>query len=190
VHVPHQLRVGGLPVPGVDDPGVRGGVGQGEGSMEDGDRERQWPAVARDRVLSQLMISPGAAPGHDGAPCWEWAGSRFRNGYGRLLHRNVYRYASRAAWELLRGPVPAGYQVRHLCGNPGCCNPAHLMPWPWRTPEYESAEDRALRLHPACPQGHPYEGRNVIIRGDGGVRCRTCKNNADRERMRAIRAAR
>lgn len=34
----------------------------------------------------------------------------------------------RAAWEALRGPIPAGLVIDHLCRNPKCWNPDHLEP--------------------------------------------------------------
>ena len=33
----------------------------------------------------------------------------------------------RAIYILLHGELPSDIQVRHICDNPPCCNPAHLM---------------------------------------------------------------
>lgn len=33
--------------------------------------------------------------------------------------------AHRMSWALTRGPIPAGAQIRHLCPNRLCVNPAH-----------------------------------------------------------------
>jgi hypothetical protein len=64
--------------------------------------------------------------------CWIWRGPTIR-GYGVLTigsrtngtRRN--EYAHRVAWEIYRGPIPAGLFVLHRCDNPACSNPAHLF---------------------------------------------------------------
>jgi len=58
--------------------------------------------------------------------CWPWKGPKSKKGYGyckgpgeRLAHRRVYIEC--------RGPIPEGYVIMHLCNNPNCCNPSHLI---------------------------------------------------------------
>lgn len=58
--------------------------------------------------------------------CWEWTGSRHRQGYGQLgtglAHREVYRITHGVPREDM-GKIPA---IRHRCDNPPCVNPLHL----------------------------------------------------------------
>lgn len=36
--------------------------------------------------------------------------------------------AHRLSWEINLGAIPKGMMIRHLCHNPLCCNPTHLLP--------------------------------------------------------------
>lgn len=70
----------------------------------------------------------------DNRGCWIWNLYRGPEGYGRLAYRFPHRgalvhgniAAHRAAYMLTNGPLPDGYHVHHLCGNPGCINIEHM----------------------------------------------------------------
>src|SRR3990167_10829743 len=62
--------------------------------------------------------------------CWYWTGVKNR-GYGQMkvseLKKPKCRRAHRISYELFIGPVPAGAVIRHICDNPSCVNPSHLL---------------------------------------------------------------
>lgn len=60
--------------------------------------------------------------------CWfRGTGKTIDKYYSMYCHRNGLYAAHIVAYEAINGPVPNGLVVRHLCGRPGCCNPAHLQ---------------------------------------------------------------
>lgn len=62
--------------------------------------------------------------------CWDWAGLKLPTGYGcmsvMIKGKRMSLYAHRLAYEVAKGPIPEGHDVRHLCHNRSCTNPAHL----------------------------------------------------------------
>lgn len=66
--------------------------------------------------------------GHETA-CWVWQLHITKQGYGSSGDRGGrVRPAHLVVWEELRGPVPPGLTLDHLCRNRACVNPAHLEP--------------------------------------------------------------
>lgn len=63
--------------------------------------------------------------------CWEWTAGRDADGYGVFYipprgHRS--RVAHRISFEITAGaPPPIGMVVRHVCDNPPCVRPDHLL---------------------------------------------------------------
>lgn len=91
------------------------------------------------------------------------------------------RGAHRVAYEIVKGPIPKGLQIDHLCRVPACINPNHL--------EAVTAQVNTLRgVSPAaqqarqthCKRGHELNAVNMVRYGDGHRRCKTCESYRER----------
>jgi hypothetical protein len=118
--------------------------------------------------------------------CWIWEGAKNRTGYGQIAlgtkeggdKRRVL--AHRFAYEMLRGPIPEGLSLDHLCRTPACVNPAHLEPV---THAENMRRSRGFRRKTHCAQGHALTPDNLVPRAgkEGQFRCKTCLDVARRE---------
>jgi hypothetical protein len=104
--------------------------------------------------------------------CWPWRGPKNPDGYGKFKiqrdkHATTYG-AHRLAYQLLRGPVPVGLVIDHLCRVRHCVNPWHMEPVTNRENLRRGSVSRGRRniLGSACRNGHPY------VEGSFVVRCR------------------
>lgn len=110
----------------------------------------------------------------DAAGCWNWTQCRNTDGYG-VVGRNRRRYpAHRYAWTLLRGPIPDGMELDHLCRNRGCVNPDHLEPVTHTENILRGDSPQAINSRKThCIRGHEFTEANTYTYK--GRHCRTCQ---------------
>ena len=60
--------------------------------------------------------------------CDVWIGALSTKGYGQFWINGRQTQAHRWAYENLRGPIPEGLEIDHLCHNPACVRVDHLEP--------------------------------------------------------------
>ena len=58
--------------------------------------------------------------------CWDWLGCHNEDGYGFKHWNGKSTPAHQLAYKFVKGAVPDGLELDHLCLNRGCCNPEHL----------------------------------------------------------------
>ncbi len=135
--------------------------------------------VANRNILDRFMkyVSPEPNSG-----CWLWLGvltqlssvdGRGSEGYGRCSCNGKTAAAHRVAYELLKGPIPEGLELDHLCRVRCCVNPDHLEPVT-KDENFRRGLQGVLRspiTH--CHNGHAFEGRNVMTFGKSR-HCREC----------------
>jgi hypothetical protein len=121
--------------------------------------ERFWKYVDKNGLIPATRPELG--------PCWIWLANISPEGYGRIgdEERNTI-YAHRVAYELLKGPIPKGYTLDHLCRNRACPNPDHLEPVTQTVNKLrgESPAARCAR-QTHCVHGHEFNAKNSYFRG-------------------------
>lgn len=112
--------------------------------------------------------------------CWIYAGGDNGHGYGAFHTKSGRRYAHRIAYEEIKGPIPKGMELDHLCCVRCCCNPDHLEPVTRKENQRRAAARGAVFRAPTthCPSGHEMRGDNVIVRRRGDRTYRQCRECA------------
>lgn len=59
--------------------------------------------------------------------CWDWSGTKNKQGYGGMLHRHKVLKAHRVSYMIHKGMIPDGLFILHRCDNTSCSNPEHLF---------------------------------------------------------------
>ena len=113
-----------------------------------------------------------------GTECWLWRGSTHKTGYGQVMRNYKNLLAHRAVYEDMRGTIPKGLTLDHLCRNRRCVNPDHL--------EIVTRGENVLREDAGSSKrsqdtmrGHPFDAANtyhyMTSRGRPARNCRACR---------------
>jgi hypothetical protein len=114
--------------------------------------------------------------------CWLWCDSGHLGGYGRMMVGGKRQLAHRLVYTLIRGPIPEGLELDHLCRQTACVNPDHLEP----VTHQENMRRSPVKFVPTycekkavCKRGHALEGLNVRearhrVTGQMIRTCRAC----------------
>jgi hypothetical protein len=143
------------------------------------------PRIA-EKVPFETRLQESAA-NRDQHECWPWTGTIDRDGYGRTSRPRGL--AHRTAYLMIKGPIPDGLEIDHLCRNRECVNPDHLEPVTHAenmrraAPSSGSAVLVGRRVvkppprAPHCKQGHEYTPENTYVYR-GSRNCRACNRAA------------
>src|SRR5713101_809860 len=81
--------------------------------------QRFWSKVNKDGPMPTVCAARFGC-------CWLWTGAREANGYGSIWFDGKRRKASHASWFLAHG-VWTKADLMHVCDNPPCVRPNHLI---------------------------------------------------------------
>ena len=127
--------------------------------------------------------------------CILWTGRLTPDGYAR---RGRTEDVHRSAWIEAHGPIPAGFELDHVCHTADatciggsscihrrCINVAHLELVSHRENTLRGRSFAAVNARKAqCEHGHEFTPSNTYIRPNGHRDCRTCI----RARVRSYKA--
>lgn len=116
------------------------------------------------------------------AGCWIWTGSKMPNGYGHFEYDGKTQLSHRIAYELIKGKIPKGMTLDHICRYRDCVNPDHL--------EVVTQKENVLRgigitaknaKKTHCPKGHEYTKANTRLDKYNRRYCRKCQSQIIRK---------
>lgn len=136
-------------------------------------RVRSLTRVSNRRLLNGRVLKPQSNP------------KRGRYLHVRLCEDSRKRTAKIHVMvaEAFLGARPAGYDIRHLDGDPTNNHVANLQ-YGTRSDNVRDAVQHGTHNHVAakvCPRGHPYNESNTYLDRKGRRYCRACARKAGRE---------
>lgn len=142
------------------------------------DPER-WPRKTDEQFWEMAVRDPVT-------DCLVWQGASTTGGYGHVRYGARMRNAHIVAYLLVRGFIPAGLQIDHLCRTRKCIEPRHLEAVTQRENIFRGTSNQAKNHRKThCKHGHPFDEENTYRAKSGFRVCRTCA----RTRARAKAAA-
>jgi hypothetical protein len=121
-----------------------------------------WSTVAVNHFLASVDRHGQIVPGVKKTDCWEYVGSLPSNhGWGGggtvaldpATDGASFAHANRFAWQHYNGAFkePNAVHVSSKCGNPNCCNPAHLRLVDAHNHRLVLVEHSATGVQPVAP---------------------------------------
>jgi len=113
--------------------------------------------------------------------CWLWTAAKTRDGYGIfLLNGKTNSTVHRLTFEELRGEIPVGLVIDHLCRTRACVNPWHMEPVTnQKNTErglVSATNSRRNANGNRCRAGlHDWTEGNILVEPSGKRRCRPCR---------------
>lgn len=92
----------------------------------DGLRSRCIKCLTTGNPNGPLPVSPFDRYKIDDNGCWIWTGAIHKTGYGQIKWNGKSTVAHRVMYELVKGSIPDGLVIDHLCNIKKCVNPEHL----------------------------------------------------------------
>lgn len=121
--------------------------------------------------------------------CWEWAGARFRQGYGMFYLDGKARRAHRVLYVWTYGEPRLG--LDHECRNRWCVNPDHLAPKTTKENVLAGVGPTARNAKKErCVNDHEFTPENTYVDPRGWRQCRTCMRDAQLRYRGRVRDAR
>lgn len=124
------------------------------------------------RHYLESRISPEPNSG-----CWLWEAGWSSRGYGVFWVEQFEYKAHRIVYIIVKGSIPKGLELDHLCRNKCCCNPDHLeaVPHLVNVQRGDAGKKMAARRNTKthCVNGHSFAENSMVLR-NGYRRCRAC----------------
>lgn len=125
--------------------------------------------------------------------CWNWNGTKRKDGYGKLMIDGKFVRAHRFFYELIIGRIEEVKVVDHTCRNRSCVNPAH-MEIVTRAENTRRGNGEVMNANRSncCVKGHKRTRETICAKlkrdGTAHIVCRICRNEAQRARNSRGRA--
>lgn len=116
-----------------------------------------------ERIKSKIQL---------GESCWKWIAATQGAGYGTVWNKKTKKVvlAHRYVYELIKGEIPKGLTLDHLCRNRACVNPDHLEPVSMKENILRGVSPSAKKARQVlCIRGH-----ELSVAPSGARRCYVC----------------